>query len=132
MASARFSSDAISAKIQKYHQNKVTGKIRKRNENGWQKIHKEMIDYWKDKQQNREFIPLYHEKDKHDNEAAAKMHEKLCKSENPLDGWNWIKERFVRKLHERLSQSDEEYREKTKEAISAGYPFCPFERRVAF
>jgi len=90
-----------------------------------------MIDYWKDKQ-NREFIPSYHEKDKYENEAAAKMHAKLWKSENLLDGWNWIKERFVRKLHERLFQNDEEYSVKAKQAIFAGYPFCPFERRVAF
>jgi len=128
-----FSPDAISAKIQKYRQNKATVKIRQRNENGWLKIHKEMTNYLKDKQQNREFIPSYIEKDEYENKAAEKkMHEKLWKSENPLDGWNRIKERFVRKLHERLFKNDEEYSENAKKAIFAGYPFCPFERRVAF
>jgi hypothetical protein len=35
-------------------------------------------------------------------------------------------------LHERLFESDEEYKENTKEAIISGYPISPFERRVAF
>jgi hypothetical protein len=35
-------------------------------------------------------------------------------------------------LHERIFESDEEYNENAKEAIFSGYPFCPFERRVAF
>jgi hypothetical protein len=87
----KFSSDTISAKIQKYHQNKATEKIKKRNENGWQKIHKEMIDYRKDKQ-NRKCIPCYIEKDEYENKVAAKMHATLRKSEYPLDGWNQIKE----------------------------------------
>jgi len=60
------------------------------------------------------------------------MHQTLSESEDAFDGWNWIKERFVRKLHETLFKSDNEYRDNTSTAILNGYPFCPFEGRVAF
>lgn len=58
-------------------------------------------------------------------------HRELSESGEALDGWNWIRERFVRKLHENLFKRDREYREATRLAIFNGYPFCPFERRAA-
>jgi hypothetical protein len=138
MASARFSSDvlqmfspeAILEKIQKYHHNKAKEKIRQRNEKGWMKINKEIIDYWEYKQ-NKEFVPSYIEKNEEEIKEVEKFHFKLSLSENPLEGWNWIKERFARKLHEKLFKSDKEYRIKAKTAIFNGRPFCPFSRREA-
>jgi len=42
MASASFSSDALSEAIQKYLREKVAKKIRKRKESGWEEVHREM------------------------------------------------------------------------------------------
>jgi len=125
-----FSPEAIFAKIQKYNHNKVKEKIRQRNEKGWMKINKEIKDRWELKQ-NKEFFPCYIEKNQYENEETERFIFKLSLSENPLEGWNWIKERFVRKLHEKLFKSDKEYRRKAKKAIFNGSPFCPFSRREA-
>jgi hypothetical protein len=126
-----FSPEAILEKIQKYHHNKAKEKIRQRNEKGWMKINKEIIDYWEYKQ-NKEFVPSYIEKNEEEIEQVKKLHLKLSKSENPLEGWNWIKERFVRKLHESLFKSNKDYRIKAKIAIFRGLPFCPFKRDVVW
>jgi hypothetical protein len=42
MAAARFSSDVLSEAIQKCRREKVAKKIRKRKENGWEEVHREM------------------------------------------------------------------------------------------
>ena len=128
---AMFSPEVILEKIQKYHHNKAKEKISQRNEKGWKEINKEIIDYWEYKQ-NKEFVPSYIEKNEEQIEQVKKNNFKLSKSEDPLEGWNWIKERFARNLHESLFKSNKDYRRKAKISIFRGLPFCPFKRDIVW